>query len=214
MHTTDTIIQACRTVGINSVATDLLIKALEGKPEVILPETKTIERGGLELKQVLDSTYYISPCGQVYNSKRSAFIKPGLKGKYLVFTMSQGTYINGQCPKNRKQKIHRLVAGAFVPNPENKPFVNHIDGNTSNNHYTNLEWVTSFENTSHHLALVRRKYNKRTLSSMLTETQIKEVFSLRDMGVSIKEIARIYGLNQGSLEGFITKELNRATSNV
>lgn len=45
-----------------------------------------------------------------------------------------------------KGLIHRLVAKAFIPNPENKPEVDHIDGNTKNNNVTNLRWVTSSEN--------------------------------------------------------------------
>lgn len=62
--------------------------------------------------------------------------------------------------KKSTVKIHRLVAQAFIPNPENKPCVNHIDNNRHNNKVSNLEWVTFSENNAHMCKQKRNGYNK------------------------------------------------------
>lgn len=86
--------------------------------------------------------YEISNQGEVKNSKTNRILKKDSSRKYYEVALSK----NG---KVKKFSIHRLVAEMFIPNPENKPQVNHKDGNKLNNNVSNLEWVTISENILH-----------------------------------------------------------------
>lgn len=86
--------------------------------------------------------YSINENGEVRNDNTNQIKAQRLsnKGYYIVDLWENN--------KGRKMAIHRLVAEAFIPNPENKPCVDHIDGNRKNNSISNLRWATYSENNS------------------------------------------------------------------
>ena len=90
-----------------------------------------------------EGKYQVSSWGRVRNAITECIIKPYRNHKgYLKIGLTKGD----KCVKFR---LHRLVAKAFIPNPDNLPQVNHKDGNKANNSFTNLEWVTNIDNAQH-----------------------------------------------------------------
>lgn len=87
------------------------------------------------------SNYRINMKGEVYSIISDKVLSPYINGGYYCVDLYPG--------KVTKKNIHRLLAENFIPNPENKVHVNHIDGNKLNNALNNLEWNTAKENTQH-----------------------------------------------------------------
>jgi hypothetical protein len=89
--------------------------------------------------------YEVSNLGNVRHKKRKQILKPRenkKKGTYICFEV----HLADETKIQKNQKIHRLVANAFIPNPENKTEIDHIDRNPANNRVDNLRWTTRAEN--------------------------------------------------------------------
>ncbi len=138
------------------------------------------------------SNYLVSNTGDVKSLFTGRLCKYNIKVGYPTV----GIYAdNVSKPKNKS--IHRLVAQAFIPNPENKPQVNHIDGNKLNNHVSNLEWVTSKQNMSHAI-LLGLSSNQRGILNNKAKLDELSVIVLRDAcsnGFKLKDVASYFNID-------------------
>lgn len=101
----------------------------------------------------------------------------------------------------KKMYVHRLVAMAFIPNPENKPFINHKDNNPQNNNVDNLEWCTPKENTQWMVKNGRNKRTKEWLDN-LHESQSRTYKAVKGTNMSTGEVVIFENLNSVKTKGF------------
>ena len=146
--------------------------------------------------------YSVSDTGLVRNDKTGRILKTPKAGHgYLVVNLSK----NGK----RSFTVHRLVAKAFINNPENKPTVNHFDGDKSNNNVSNLEWATYSENNQHALDNGLRKSEdikgEKHGRAKLTEDQVLEIRAIK--GKTYQAIADDYGVSYSAISYIINRKL-------
>ena len=145
-----------------------------------------------------EGRYEVSDDGQVRGITRAERLKDGKsrtrKGRQLALMTKRTGY---QCVNLYKdahmttQLVHRLVADAFIPNPEHKPEVNHINGDKHDNRAVNLEWVTGSENIRHAFRTNLKSGNGR--DGKLSSEQIRQIRTCSD---SQKVIAMRYGISR------------------
>lgn len=90
-------------------------------------------------------------------------------------------------------KVHRLVAQAFIPNPKNKPNINHIDNNPGNNVCFNLEWCTQKENMQHAVRQNRMINGEKVSTAKLSEGDIRKI---RSSSLPTRELVKIYNVHR------------------
>lgn len=126
------------------------------------------ENEGINVLSLFDGKYEVTEDGLVYSNvgTRKALIGKTTKEGYRMVVL---TVNNKKIYKN----VHRLVAENFLPNPENKPEINHKDGDKLNNKVSNLEWCTSSENQEHARDMGLQKYK----INMEIAEEIRELYS-------------------------------------
>jgi hypothetical protein len=106
--------------------------------------------------------------------------------------------------KTKRARVHRLVAKAFIPNPEGKPQVAHEDGDRSNNHVSNLRWATAKENDQDkekHGTVMR---GERNANAKLTHNGVLNAKRMREEGHSYESIGKHFGLHRETIRLALT----------
>lgn len=133
--------------------------------------------------------YQVSECGNVKSDSRgesSGWVTNKYGHKKVRLYQGDGSY--------KDMYLHRLVAQAFIPNPQNKPEVNHIDNNPLNNEVSNLEWVTHKENMQHAAEQGRMKSKSKKVINIETN-EIIESCSIAAESIGMKRNTLQYKLN-------------------
>lgn len=151
-----------------------------------------------------ETLYQISNTGKVkslYRYKKELKQSTTEKGYKYVSLPLNGKWCN--------KRVHVLVAIVFIPNPENKPFVNHKDGDKTNNNYWNLEWVTSSENTIHALTtgLKIPIKGQNHANSKLTDEKvilIRKLYS--ETKTSFRKLGKQFNVSGSVIQGIVTNK--------
>lgn len=140
--------------------------------------------------------YSVSTEGEVRNDESLKVLSPWKNSHgYLQVSF----YKKG---KKYNKQVHRLVAEAFIPNPENKPTVNHCDekGTKTDNRVSNLKWATMSDQMNHvHNNNLSSNIGETHVNAKIKKADIKDIVNRRKNGDTLKDIARFYGVTRQAI---------------
>lgn len=160
-----------------------------------------------------EGLYKVSNDGVLISTHRH-----GAKGRVIKPQKTKGGAEEYSLSENGKVcriYAHRLLAKCFIPNPENKPQVSHIDGNPTNNSLDNLEWVTPKENIQNVIKDGRfnNKGEKHT-NSKLTDNEVLEIRDLYKHKIyKQRELGEMYGVSQRQVSVIVRNKARRVVEN-
>ena len=170
------------------IATEEELQNNEWKDISEYPERYAISRSGLLLSKAFIK--YGKNVNGVFSYTRKNYI--------LTFCKNEDGYLQTAISTKAGRTTvaqHRLLADAFIPNPKNKPHVNHINSIRDDNRIENLEWVTAQENSQHGFDFgFRSSLGEKHPRSVLTNSIVIEIRRLKDGGFNCKQIADKLGL--------------------
>jgi len=150
------------------------------------------------------SKYSASEDGKVYShGLRSGWLKPPVsKNGYIRYRIIDD---NG---KKRSVYAHQLIALTFLPNPDNKKFVNHKDHDKSNNALNNLEWCTHSENIRHdwEMGTRSRLIGEVNPNHIVDANKVTELRNLHSTGTLQKDLAKMFGISQATISQIILRK--------
>jgi hypothetical protein len=137
---------------------------------------------------------------------KGRFLKPSPSSQgYLLVTLAHDARVNGY--------IHKLVAMAFIPNPNDLPQVNHKNGIKTDNRMENLEWVTCQENINHAFRTGLKPIGAQHWMAKLDDKTVLEIRRLYSNGVGVMELARAYELGHSTIGHIVHRETWRHLPN-
>jgi hypothetical protein len=161
--------------------------------------------------------YQISSFGRLKALPRKIITKNGVIRCYKerirdIYAKQTGYYGTPLNRDNGKKYIlvHRLVAETFIPNPDNKPEINHIDGNKMNNNFANLEWVTSKENHLHAQRIGLKKHwtGINNPNNKLTMNNVSRIRQLYSSGLYTQQnLADSYRIDQTTISDIVNNKI-------